>query len=163
MEQKDFEIEVSRIRPHLLQQALRYLGNSDDAEDVTQETLLKLWSMRQQLEQYHSTEALAMTMTKHLCFNRLRTAVYPMCDWSKDDISDGETPEDSYIEKEEERRILEAMKTLPDVQQATLRMKHIDGLEVSEIARITGTSEVGVRTNLSRARKKMLNYFGINK
>lgn len=163
MEQKDFEIEVGRIRPHLLQQALRYLGNADDAEDVTQEALLKLWSMRQQLEQYHSIEALAMTMTKHLCLNRLRTAMYSMSDWTQNDMTDGETPEDAYIEKEEERQILKVMKTLPDVQQATLRMKHIDGLEISEIARITGTSEVGVRTNLSRARKKMLNYFGINK
>lgn len=46
-----------------------------------------------------------------------------------------------FILPKEAGRIEEMMKTLPDIQQATLRMKHIDGLEVAEIARIIGSSE----------------------
>ena len=42
---------------------------------------------------------------------------------------------------------------LPGLQQAVLRMKHLDGLEVEEISEITGTSPDAVRMNLSRARK----------
>lgn len=163
MEQKDFEIEAKRIRPLLYRQALHYLNNSDDADDVAQEVLIKLWSIRRQLEEYRSVEALALVITKHLCFNRLRKVTYQMCDWSKENITDETTPEDVYITKEEAGCIEKMIKTLPDIQQATLRMKHIDGLEVAEIARIIGSSEVAVRTNLSRARKKMMNYFGINR
>ena len=49
--------------------------------------------------------------------------------------------------------------SLPDVQQATLRMKHIDGMEVKEIAAMTGATVNAVRVNLSRARKKILSYY----
>ena len=45
MEQKEFETEIRRIRKRLLQEAMRYLMDSEEAEDVTQETVLKLWSM----------------------------------------------------------------------------------------------------------------------
>src|SRR5574344_706815 len=153
MEQKEFEIEVRKLRSRLLHQAQRYLDHGDDAEDATQEVLLKLWSMRQELDKYHSLEALAITMTKHICLNRLRSNVYPLCDWSREDVTDDITPEDAYIDKELEEEVEGLINTLPDIQQATLRMKHIDGLETREIARMMGCTEVAVRTNLSRARK----------
>ncbi len=164
MERNDFEIEARRMRPRLYHQALRFIKNADDAEDVTQETLLKLWSMRQQLEEYHSVEALAMVITKHLCMNRLRATTYIEGDLEKvAEVTGNEmTPEEAYIDKENGEKLNELMKTLPSVQQATLRMKHIDGMEIGEIARITGSTEVTVRSNLSRARKKILNYFSIN-
>ena len=55
---------------------------------------------------------------------------------------------------EEEAKVVRPMITLPDMQQAVLRMKHIDGLETAEIAHITGCTEEAVRQNLSRARKE---------
>lgn len=160
MERKEFETEVNQIRPHLLRQAIRYLQDKDDAEDITQEVLLKLWSMRLQLEEYRSVEALALVITKHLCLNRLRLQLHPREDLDKVDKADeNENPEVSLIDKEQYARLLILIDKLPDVQQATLRMKHIDGMEISEIARITGSEEVTVRTNLSRARKKIAELF----
>ena len=41
-------------------------------------------------------------------------------------------------------------------------MKHIEGFEVEEIARMTGSTPVAVRTNLSRARKKVREQFMIH-
>ena len=57
---------------------------------------------------------------------------------------------------------MELISQLPDVQQATLRMKHIDGMEVSEIASTIGSTENAVRVNLARARKKILSYFNLD-
>ena len=57
------------------------------------------------------------------------------------------------------KELLELIATLPDLQQAILRMKHIDGFEVEEIARLTGSTVIAVRTNLSRARKKVREQF----
>lgn len=159
MERKEFEIEAQRIRSHLRRQALRYLQNADDAEDVTQEVLLKLWSMRLHLEEYHSVEALALVITKHLCVNRLRLT-NPLTSLDNVEKADESvSPEAALIEKDDYKRLMGIIDQLPDVQQATLRMKHIDGLETSEIARMTGCEEVTVRTNLSRARKKIMELF----
>ena len=44
---------------------------------------------------------------------------------------------------------------LPDREQAVLRMKHIDGMEIAEIAELVGSNQIAVRTALSRARKKV--------
>lgn len=58
------------------------------------------------------------------------------------------------VEEENMQEILEVIGTLPDLQQSILRMKHLEGFEVEEIARLTGSTPVAVRTNLSRARKE---------
>jgi RNA polymerase sigma-70 factor (ECF subfamily) len=160
MEREEFEIEAQRIRPRLYQLALRYMQNVDDAEDVTQDVLLKLWNMRQQLDGYRSVEALAFVITKHSCVSLFRKSGIKEEDFDKVDSPDLErTPEEMYIAGEDYDRLMRLIDALPDSQQMTLRMKHIDGLEVSDIAKITGAAEVTVRTNLSRARKKIMEQF----
>jgi RNA polymerase sigma-70 factor (ECF subfamily) len=44
------------------------------------------------------------------------------------------------------------IEALPTMQQTILRLRHVEGMEYSEIARITGSSEEAVRKALSRAR-----------
>ena len=159
MEQKEFETEIRRIRRRLLSEAQRYLEDGDEAEDITQDAVLKLWSMRQQLDAYQSVEALAIVMVRRLALSKKRTRVVPMADYTAAEAITDETPESQFVSQEEEAKVLRLLATLPDAQQAVLRMKHIDGLETSEIARITGSSEEAVRKNLSRARKKIMEMF----
>ena len=136
------------------------LTDSDEAEDVTQEAVLKLWTIRQQLEAYRSVEALAVVMVRRFALSRERVATtIPLADWHQTDTDSSDSPEDLLISQEEETKIMQMISTLPDAQQTVLRMKHIDGLETSEIARITGSSEEAIRQNLSRARKRILKMF----
>ena len=159
MEQKEFETLIRRIRPRLHHEALRLLCDSDEAEDATQDAVLKLWSMRQQLEAYRSVEALAVVMVRRLALSRHRAVSIPLADWREAEASGDETPETTLISREEEAKLMRLIATLPDAQQMVLRMKHIDGLDTSEIARITGSSEEAVRQNLSRARRRIMQLF----
>lgn len=140
-------------------EALRFLCDSDEAEDVTQDAVLKLWSMRQMLDEYHSVEALAVVMVRRLALTRKRAVSIPLADWQETEMSGNDTPETTLISHEEEAKLMRLIETLPDAQQAVLRMKHIDGLETSEIARITGCTEEAVRQNLSRARRRIMQLF----
>ena len=145
MEQKEFETLIRQIRPKLYAEALR---------------LLTLWTIRQQLEIYRSMEALAVVMVRRLALSRKRVATtIPLSNWQQTDTDSIDSPEDLLISREEETKVIKMISTLPDAQQTVLRMKHIDGLETSEIARITGSSEEAIRQNLSRARKKILKMF----
>ena len=160
MEQKEFETLIRQIRTKLHTEALRLLSDSDEAEDVTQEAVLKLWTIREQLEAYRSVEALAVVMVRRLALSRKRVAAtIPLADWQQTDTDSIDSPEDLLISQEEETKVIRMISTLPDAQQTVLRMKHIDGLETSEIARITGSSEEAIRQNLSRARKRILKMF----
>ena len=121
--------------------------------------MLKLWSMRQMLDEYHSVEALDVVMVRRLALTRKRAVSIPLADWQETEMSGNDTPETTLISHEEEAKLMRLIETLPDAQQAVLRMKHIDGLETSEIARITGCTEEAVRQNLSRARRRIMQLF----
>lgn len=51
--------------------------------------------------------------------------------------------------------IMEAIEALPKMEQAVLKMKHIEGMETEEIASLIGSNPGAVRTALSRARKRV--------
>ena len=160
MEQHKFEIEAKRMRPSILRLAMHYTEDEDEAEDVVQEVLLKLWFLRERLEAYRSIDALAVVITRHLCLNRKRER-----NLEKVPLEEGRTiigedgPEWMIIQEERMDEILNLIAGLPDLQQAVLRMKHVEGFEVEEIARLTGSNPIAVRTNLSRARKKIREQF----
>lgn len=152
------------MRPALLRMAVRYMENSDEAEDVVQDALLKLWFLREKLDQYRSVEALAIVVIKHLCINRLRGVRIEKVDLNQGiSIGGDENPEMKLIAEERMQEILEVLSGLPNLQQSILRMKHIEGFEVEEIARLTGSTPIAVRTNLSRARQKVREQFMIHK
>ena len=89
------------MRPALLRMAIRYLEDSDEAEDAVQDALLKLWFLRDRLDQYRSVDALAIVITKHLCINRLRVTRIEKVDLEQGiSIGGGENPEMKLVEEE---------------------------------------------------------------
>jgi RNA polymerase sigma-70 factor (ECF subfamily) len=160
MEQEQFKQEVLPLRKQLLFYAQRSLENPEDAEDVIQEALLKLWYMRENLASYESIPALAMQMTKHLCLNRLKALERKQEDLDNVRIeSEMPSPYTQLEQKDSVAHVMKIIDHLPDLQQTILRMKHIDGLEMDEIAELTGCKPEAVRMNLSRARKKVKELF----
>ena len=144
MTQEEFKEEAQRLRPRLMLTARRYLGD-DDAEDTVQDALLRLWQMVGELRQ--PFDALALRLTRNLCIDqvRRRKPTVMLTDSNGTDLADGD---DERIE-----RMMAVVSTLPDLQQTILRLRHLEGMEMNEIADLTGSSEVAVRKALSRARQ----------
>lgn len=148
MERAEFEKFASGIRPLMLKRALSMLGNSDDAADVVQDSMLKLWFFRQRLDDYRSPEAPAMVILRRECINRLRL---------RHQTEDLESVAALAADESEEidPDLMAALASLPTVEQTVLRMKHIDEMEVEEIASLIASTPGAVRTALCRARKKV--------
>ena len=144
MTQEEFKEEAQRLRPRLMLTARRYLGD-DDAEDTVQDALLRLWQMVGELRQ--PLDALALRLTRNLCIDqvRRRKPTVMLTDSDGTDLADGD---DERIE-----RMMAVVSTLPDLQQTILRLRHLEGMEMNEIADLTGSSEVAIRKALSRARQ----------
>lgn len=153
----DFEHIVHRVRPTILKTAYQFFQNKDDAEDVVQEVLMKLWLRYGKLD-YGEAEKLAIIATKNLCVStirqqRLREHV-PITD--NLDIVSVEPP-DAQLKAEEYAAILEkAIHTLTRSEQRLIYLMQQEGLNANEIAIITGIHVRSVRTMVSSARKKIL-------
>lgn len=160
MELKQFKISVLPLRSKLLSYALKLTDESADAEDAVQEVMLKLWNIRQKLDEYHSIEALSMTMTRNACMDQWRSKradTLPLDHVQA--ASQAATPERLLEEKDEFRLMREIIASLPPLQQTIIRMKDVEEYETEEIAEITGCNPEAIRSNLSRARKKVRNIY----
>ena len=155
MNEKEFEISVLSFREKLFRVALRYMQNTDDAEDAVQDVVLKLWKMNSKLAQYDSIEALAMTMMRNRCIDILRKE-NKLSDLSVVHIQNRSTSDEHRIEARSEVEILHrVMQDLPEMQRAVLHLREIEQYEFEEIAEVLGIEVNAIRVNLSRARKKM--------
>ncbi|HBI58676.1 MAG: sigma-70 family RNA polymerase sigma factor [Duncaniella sp.] len=160
MEQKDFEAMAPQLRQRIVGMVRKLSADSGDtdlADDVAQDTLLKLWSMRDRLDAYTSVEALAMVIARNRAIDLLkRVSALRSCDIADIDISDtAVSAEDAIISTESENRAMSLLASLPSGQQAVLRMRHVDGMEISEIAAVTGSTTNAIRVTLSRARQNI--------
>jgi len=160
MEQEQFKREIVPLRKQLLLYSRSKLPNPEDAEDVVQEVMLRLWYKRKELNKYDSVKALSVEITKNLCLNRLKVAQRKM-ENVEDVVIESELPSpDAQLEqKDDVRYVLKIIDRLPELQQTILRMRHIDGFEIDEIAALTGSRPEAVRMNLSRARKRVKEIF----
>jgi RNA polymerase sigma-70 factor (ECF subfamily) len=75
MNATEYQHEAQRLRPQLQAEARRYLQDADEAEDVVQDVLLKLWLMREEVAL--PMDALAKVLVRNRCIDRLRRLRLP--------------------------------------------------------------------------------------
>lgn len=139
-----FQEEAVTLRQELLAEAQRYLSSRNEAEDAVQDTMLRLWDMRDKLRS--PMKPLAYVIVRHLCVDMLRKR-QPMV--GVEGIGLADDHEDGHQAVE---RMMNVVAALPETQQTILRLRHMDGMDMGSIAELTGMSEAAVRKALSRAR-----------
>lgn len=160
MELETFKITVLPLRDKLINFSLKLMQEKADAEDIVQEAFLKLWYIREKLDGYNSVEALAMQVTKNLALDKLRARRPEGPDIDTLSLDSGyRSPAEQLEQQDAAARIRQLIGQLPAVQQTIIRMKDVEGYEIAEIAEITGSQVEAIRSNLSRARKKIREQF----
>ncbi|GHT39537.1 DNA-directed RNA polymerase sigma-70 factor [Bacteroidia bacterium] len=155
MQIERFKSEVIPLRDTLFRTAVKYLQQPEDAEDVVQEVLLRLWNRREQLDTVVNPAAFAMQMTKNSCLDRLKLQKETT---EADDLQLGttrETPHSTLEQHDAVALVKQIIEHLPELQRQIIRMRDVEGYELQEIADITATQITAVTVNLSRARKKV--------
>lgn len=162
MDIAEYKRIVVALRPSLLTVARRITGNTEDAEDVVQDVCLKIWHRRDRFEQYENVEAYSVTMVKNLSIDKIRSR-RPSVDEALllGKESEEQLPDSLLEEKDDSDAIRRIIGMLPPLQQRILQMKDIEGYETGEITEITGITAEAVRNNLSRARKRLRELYGM--
>ena len=157
MEKEAFCTLAHQLRSQLQATSRRFLRDEAEAEDNVQDTLLRLWTIREQLDAVRSIQALSYAVCRNLCISKLRQRrITPMGLDEEIKIASSHDSQWMLEEKENALWLEDRIAELPASQMQILRMSQQDGLENSEIAEILGISEVTVRTALCKARKNLL-------
>lgn len=156
MNPEEFKIQVLPLKHKLFRLSLRLLENAEEAEDAIQDALLKLWTKREDLVNYSSVEAFAMTVTKNICLDRIRSRSFQTERLSERQAQSlRQDPVDILEKNDFNAFIRRIINSLPDQQKTIMHLRDIEGMEYEQIAEIMGLNINAIRVNLSRARKKV--------
>ncbi len=166
MEEIEFEHIVAEMRPKLTAHCQRYIQACSlaiDAEDIVQETLMRLWKMRNNLLQYQSVEALAMTIARNLSIDYLRRDHQRTESLDLDETSlspairavSAITSDQAIIGEDVQRRLEQALNKLPTTQRRMLMMRS-EGMSLEEISATCGANKTSTKTMISAARRTLL-------
>lgn len=153
MNQNEFIQLINPFKDKVYRLAKRLLVSREEAEDATQEVLLKLWN-KPDLKELRSVEAMAITMTKNYCFDQLkskRAGNFSL-------ISELDNRSEASMSRQTEDRdsleiVNQLINQLPEQQRIIIQMREIEECEFETIAEALDMNETAVRVALSRARK----------
>mgnify|MGYP004452995013 FL=1 len=156
--------------PHsdlLYRTALRLTATAQSAEDLVQDTYLRLWLRREDLPQPLNPAAYSLTVMRHIFYDCMREHHAREIDKpSEDFVLTSDVDVDSQIVNADMADILRHLiSKLPDRQRQLMTMRDVEGLDSSQISELTGMSLVNIRTQLCRARTTVRQQFNriINK
>jgi RNA polymerase sigma-70 factor, ECF subfamily len=153
-----FDTLMRQYERLVLVTALRLTGSLPDAQDISQEVFLKLYRNLRKVEDSGLASWL-YRVTVNACHDQRRrrrpespvefAALVPSTDLD---------PQQTLTQAER-RRVLElSLRMLPDKERAAFVLRDLEGLPTEEVARILGSSEVTVRSQISKARVKIKDF-----
>ncbi|MBR2368220.1 MAG: RNA polymerase sigma factor [Alistipes sp.] len=146
---------ISELRNTVYRLTLSILGDSTEAEDISQDIYERTWRARDAILEQDNPRAYICRMAHNLAIDRLRQQQRQRnisLDNVKRGISDGNKDSDNGDIAILTRKIIS---TLPEKQRLAIHMRDVEGYEIEEISQILEIDETSVRMNLSRARKSV--------
>ena len=154
MTQTDFVKLVMPFKDKVFRLAKRLLVSNEEAEDATQEILMKLWNNKENIGEYRNVEAFSMTMTKNFCLDRLKSKQAQNLKIVHSNYQDNNVSLQRQIEiNDSVDWVAKIIEELPEQQKMVLQLRDIEEYEFEEIAKVLDMNETAVRVSLSRARK----------
>jgi RNA polymerase sigma-70 factor, ECF subfamily len=159
-------MEIDAYRRHVLAHKDRLYGYAayllddlEEAKDVTQEALVRLWQHRTEMIESRSIRAWLLQTTHRLCIDRLRarglrTLVDPE---SLDALpsAGARAPDDAAADRELGGAITWALQELSPRDRSVLLMREVHGLSYAEMAKSLGMPLGTLKAFLHRAREKL--------
>ena len=158
-----FQNDVLPLKNQLFRLALRITMNREEAEDVVQETMMKVWRRREEWSQIASMEAFCMTICRNLALDKIRRMDNQSQSLGDDvdpiDRSHSANPEEIAIHNDRVRLVHQLISVLPERLRTCVQLRDIEGKSYRDIAAILDISEQQVKINIFRARQTIRERF----
>jgi RNA polymerase sigma-70 factor (ECF subfamily) len=157
----DFRKDILPLRDKLFRLALRITLNRAEAEDVVQETMIRVWNARATWHEINSIEAYCTTITRNLAIDRSERKDAQTSSLTDEtiQIADPLNPHRQLEQQEQLDTIHRLIDSLPEKQRTVMQLRDIEGMSYREIAVLMDISEEQVKVNLFRARKKVKEHY----
>ena len=154
MTQIEFLNIVTPFKDKVFRLAKRLLVSTEEAEDATQEVLIKLWNNKEKIQEYKNVEAFSITMTKNYCFDKLKSKQAQNLKIVHSNYEDKQTQLQKQVELNDSVSWVERIiADLPQQQRMIIQLRDIEEYDFDEISKMLEMNNTAVRVALSRARK----------
>ncbi len=151
-----FKTRVLPVKDKLYRLAWRLMKNEDEAKDIVQEVLLKMWERRSEWEKYRNMEAWCMRVTRNLAIDRLKSRQYKHTHAFPAGFDAREQNMNPHQKSELidiMNRIKKFISDLPEKQKLVIQLRDMEGFTYKEIGEILDIDINQVKVNLFRARQ----------
>lgn len=157
MQEISFRDDILPLKDKLFRLALRITFDRAEAEDVVQDTMIRVWNKREEWTQFGSIEAYCLTVAKNLAIDRSQKKEAQNVELTPEMEEESEIsgPYDQLVNNERMSIIHRLINELPEKQRLIMQLRDIEGESYKEIAKILNLTEEQVKVNLFRARQKV--------
>ena len=163
MKKVSFRNDILPLKNELYRLALRITLNPAEAEDVVQETLMKVWNRRDRWDELDSIEAFCLTICRNISLDKMKKAENqnPSLEEEYDsaDHSYSSNPEEQAMQRDRIAIVRQLINNLPEKQRSCMQLREFEGKSYKEIAQILGVTEEQVKINIFRARQQIKQQF----
>ena len=163
MKEISFQNDVLPLKNKLFRLALRITLNREEAEDVVQDTLIKVWNARDRWKELDSIEAYSLTIARNLSLDRIKKMENQNDSLEEQNTErldeNTSTPSERMIQKDKLDIVRNIIDELPEKQRSCLQLRDIEGKSYKEIADILSITEDQVKVNIFRARQTVKQRF----
>ena len=163
MKKVSFRNDILPLKNELYRLALRITLNPAEAEDVVQETLIKVWNRRDRWEELDSIEAFCLSICRNISLDKIKKAENQNQSIEEGhdapDLSYTSNPEEQAMQRDRIQLIRQLINHLPEKQRSCMQLRDFEGKSYKEIAQVLGISEEQVKINIFRARQTIKQKF----
>lgn len=157
MQEISFRNDILPLKDKLFRLALRITLDRAEAEDVVQDTMIRVWNKRDEWTQFGSIEAYCLVIAKNLAIDRSQKKEAQHMELTPEMAEEPEAsgPYDQLVNEERMNLIHRLINELPEKQRLIMQLRDIEGESYKKIASILNLTEEQVKVNLFRARQKV--------
>ncbi len=159
MDADTFKINYLPYYPKLYRIACRIVQDTDDAEDLVQDTYVRLWNKRHELVEVASPEGFAIIVLKNTCMDFLRKQKNNTTSNYENEITGSIYSLSQVEERDQLNLVYSLIGKLPFKQRQVFHLKHWEGYSDEEIEQLTGLKKGNIKVMLSRIRKAIKEQF----
>lgn len=157
MNRKEFEQAVPELRPLMVKVGCDFFGNMDDAEDVAQDALVRLWNYSERLDAHRNLHSLAIMVAKNICVEKYKRRQMTVIEPPKEtQASATYSADNEVITQETQDKIDFAISRLSPREQQLVRKRYLEDQSAETIAQEMNLPKPSVKSMLSAAKSKLI-------